>query len=131
LASKLILHIEDNPSNRKVVQHILRRTDYSLIEAVDGEQGLELAFSEKPDLILMDMQLPRLSGFEVAKKLKADERSKQIPVIALTAYALNGDDIKAREAGCDDYISKPFRPAILLEGMAKFLDASYHDPEST
>ena len=131
MAAKLILHIEDNPSNRKVVQHVLRRTDYGLIEAVDGEQGLEMAFSENPDLILMDMQLPRLSGFEVAEKLKADERSRQIPIIALTAYALNGDDIKAREAGCDDYIAKPFRPAALLEGLAKFLDPPPDDRDAT
>ena len=113
----LILHIEDNPSNRKVVQHVLRQTDYDLIEAVDGEQGVEMAFRDNPDLILLDMQLPKLSGYEVAEKLKADERSKHIPIIAVTAYSLSGDDIKAREAGCDDYIAKPFRPQGLREHL--------------
>jgi two-component system cell cycle response regulator DivK len=120
----LILHIEDNPSNRKVVQHVLRQTDYDLIEAVDGEQGVEMAFRDNPDLILLDMQLPKLSGYEVAEKLKADDRSKHIPIIAVTAYALSGDDIKAREAGCDDYIAKPFRPHGLREILAKYLDNS-------
>ena len=127
---KRILHIEDNPSNRKVVQHVLRQTDYDLIEAVDGEQGLEMAFNENPDLILLDMQLPKLSGFEVAEKLKADERSKHIPIIAVTAYALSGDDVKAREAGCDDYISKPFRPQGLRDSLAKFLDDSLGETDS-
>ena len=122
MAAQLILHIEDNASNRKIVRHIFRRTDYRLIEATDGEAGLELALREKPDLILLDIQLPKLSGYDVARRLKNDERAKDIPIIAVTSYALNGDDTKALEAGCDAYIAKPFRPQILLECLEKHLD---------
>ena len=119
----LVLHIEDNPSNRKVVQHIFRATDYRLIEAVDGEQGVQMALAENPDLILLDIQLPKLSGYDVARQLKADERAKGIPIIAITSYALDGDDAKALEAGCDDYIAKPYRPEVLRERLASFLAA--------
>ena len=117
----LILHIEDNPSNRKVVQHILRCTSHRLIEAVNGQEGLEMAAREVPDLILLDIQLPKLSGYEVARRLKADEKLKHIPIIAVTSYALSGDDHKAIEAGCDAYIAKPYKPLEILEGLAKFL----------
>lgn len=117
----LILHVEDNPSNRKVIQHILRRTAHRLIEAVNGQEGLEMAMKELPDLILLDIQLPKLSGYEVARRLKADEKLKQIPIIAVTSYALSGDDHKAIEAGCDAYIAKPYKPVEILEGLAKFL----------
>jgi two-component system cell cycle response regulator DivK len=117
----LILHVEDNPSNRKVIQHILRRTSHQLIEAVNGQEGLEMAMQARPDLILLDIQLPKLSGYEVARRLKADERFSQIPIIAVTSYALSGDDHKAIEAGCDAYIAKPYKPVEILEGLAKFL----------
>lgn len=117
----LVLHIEDNPSNRKVVQHIFRATDYRLIEAVDGEEGVKTALAEIPDLILLDIQLPKLSGYDVARQLKADQSTKEIPIIAITSYALDGDDSKALEAGCDDYIAKPYRPNVLRERLAKFL----------
>ena len=117
----LVLHIEDNPSNRKVVQHIFRATDYRLIEAVDGEEGVQMALAEVPDLILLDIQLPKLSGYDVVRQLKADESTKEIPIIAITSYALDGDDSKALEAGCDDYIAKPYRPEVLRERLAKYL----------
>ena len=117
----LILHVEDNPSNRKVVQHILRRTSYRLIEAVNGQEGLEMAMKELPDLILLDIQLPKLSGYEVARRLKADEQLRQIPIIAVTSYALSGDDDKAIEAGCDAYIAKPYKPVEILNGLERFL----------
>ena len=123
----LILHVEDNPSNRKVVQHILRRTVHRLIEAVNGQEGLEMAIKEQPDLILLDIQLPKLSGYEVARRLKADERMKHIPIIAVTSYALSGDDHKAIEAGCDAYIAKPYKPVEILEGLAKFLGKDSRD----
>ena len=119
----LVLHIEDNPSKLKVVQHIFRTTDYRLIEAVDGEEGLQAALAESPDLILLDIQLPKLSGYDVARQLKADERSKEIPIIAITSYAMDGDDTKALAAGCDDYIAKPYRPEVLRERLARFLSA--------
>lgn len=126
---KLILHIEDNPSNRKAVQHILRMTDYRLIEAVDGQEGIDLLEKETPDLILTDIQLPKLSGYDVAKRVKADPRFRHIPVVAVTSYGLSGDDAKAKEAGCDDYVSKPYRPKVLLEHLEKFLGASHTPPE--
>ena len=117
----LVLHIEDNPSNRKVVQHIFRATDYRLIEAVDGEEGVQMALAEVPDLILLDIQLPKLSGYDVVRQLKADESTKEIPIIAITSYALDGDDSRVLEAGCDDYIAKPYRPEVLRERLAKYL----------
>ncbi|MBT6144715.1 MAG: response regulator, partial [Gemmatimonadetes bacterium] len=89
-----ILHIEDNPSNRKVVRYLLRATPHDLIEAVNGQQGLEMAMAQIPDLILLDIQLPVLSGYEVAERLKAEDRLRHIPVIAITSYALSGDHDK-------------------------------------
>lgn len=122
MAPKYILHIEDNPSNRKAVQHILRMTDYELTEAVNGQEGLNTLESTSPDLILLDMQLPKVSGYDVAKVVKSDDRLKHIPIIAVTSYALSGDEDRAFEAGCDDYVSKPYRPKVLLEHLRKFLD---------
>ena len=120
-AETVVLHIEDNPSNRKVVQHILRSTSYRLLEAEDGETGLELARSRKPDLVLLDMQLPGMSGYEVATALKAEADTREIPVIAVTASALAGDDTRVFDAGCDDYLAKPFRPHDLRERLAAHL----------
>jgi len=121
LPGPLILHVEDNPSNRKVVQHIFRKTEYRLIEATDGLAGVTAAFEELPDLVLLDMQLPVLSGYEVATRLRDDERTRHIPILAVTSYALTGDDATALEAGCDDYLAKPFRPQALLERLEKLL----------
>ena len=128
--SKLILHIEDNPSNRKAVRHILRMTDHDLVEAENGMEGLEKLEAVSPDLILLDIQLPKLSGYDVASRIKADDRLKHIPIIAVTSYALNGDDSKALEAGCDDYVSKPYRPKVLLEHMERFLGPGRIAPEA-
>jgi two-component system cell cycle response regulator DivK len=122
MSQKLILHIEDNPSNRKAVRHILRMTDYRLAEAVDGQDGLEALEREPPDLILMDIQLPKVSGYDVARTIKADPRFRHIPILAVTSYALSGDDGKAREAGCDAYLTKPYRPRVLLEQIRAFLE---------
>jgi two-component system cell cycle response regulator DivK len=118
---KRILHVEDNPSNRKAVRHILKRTDYELLEAFNGEEGLARAKAELPDLILLDIQLPKLSGYDVAKELRADERTRAIPIIAVTSYALSGDEPRAFDSGCDDYVSKPYRPKVLLEHVTKYL----------
>jgi two-component system cell cycle response regulator DivK len=123
MALKRILHIEDSPSNRKAVRHILRQTDYELTEAVDGEEGIRLALESPPDLILLDIQLPKFSGYEVAQRLRADERTQDIPIIAITSYALSGDDNKAIQSGCSDYIAKPYRPKVLLEHIHKYLEA--------
>jgi two-component system cell cycle response regulator DivK len=119
---KRILHIEDNASNRKAVRHILRDKGYELVEAVNGEDGLARARAEPPDLILLDIQLPKLSGYDVARELRSDERTRAIPIIAVTSYALSGDEPRAFESGCDDYVSKPYRPRTLLEHVARHLD---------
>lgn len=121
VTAKRILHIEDNASNRKAVRHIFRRTDYELIEAINGEEGIHLALERAPDLILLDIQLPRLSGYDVAARLRAEEKTRSIPIIAVTSYALSGDESTAVNAGCDDYVSKPYRPKVLLEHVRKFL----------
>ncbi len=126
--AKLILHIEDNPSNRKALRHILRMTNYRLVEAVDGQEGMDMLEKETPDLILTDIQLPRLSGYDVTKLIKADPRFRHIPVVAVTSYGLSGDDRKALEVGCDDYVSKPYRPQVLLERLEKFLGVDRKTP---
>ena len=127
MAGKRILHIEDNPSNRKAVRHILRQTDYELSEALDGEEGVSSALESPPDLILLDIQLPKLSGYDVAERLRADERTRHVPIIAITSYALSGDEQRTRDAGCDDYIAKPYRPRVLLEHIERFLNPEDDD----
>ena len=103
----LILLIEDNEMNRDMLKRRLERRDYTVVIAVDGVQGIEMAASEKPDLILMDMSLPEMDGWQATRELKANDELKHIPVIALTAHAMSGDREKAMEAGCDDYETKP------------------------
>jgi two-component system cell cycle response regulator DivK len=120
---KSILHIEDNPSNRKAVRHILRETGYELIEAANGEEGIDRALENAPDLILLDIQLPKISGYDVARRLRAEPRTRDVPIIAVTSYALSGDEQTSAQVGCNDYISKPYRPKVLLEHIAKFLSA--------
>ena len=117
MARPVVLHVEDNPSNRKVVLHILRSVDVALMETTDGESGLAAAARELPDLILLDMHLPGVSGYEVVASLKADDRTRHIPVIAVTSDAMAGDEARARAAGCDDYVAKPYRPHQLLEAI--------------
>jgi two-component system cell cycle response regulator DivK len=127
MAGKRILHVEDNPSNRKAVRHILRQTDFELTEAFDGEEGVRAALESPPDLILLDIQLPKLSGYDVAQRLRADERTRHVPIIAITSYALSGDEQRTQEAGCDDYIAKPYRPMVLLEHIKRFLNQEDDD----
>jgi two-component system cell cycle response regulator DivK len=127
MAGKRILHIEDNPSNRKAVRHILRQTDFELAEATDGEEGVRAALESPPDLILLDIQLPKLSGYDVAQRLRADKRTRHVPIIAITSYALSGDEQRTQEAGCDDYIAKPYRPKVLLEHIWRFLSQEDDD----
>ena len=115
----VILHIEDNPSNRKVVQHILRSVDVDLLETTDGESGIALAMAALPSLILLDMHLPGASGYEVVEQLKADSCTRDIPVIAITSDAMTADEERARAAGCDDYVAKPYRPYQLLEAIRR------------
>jgi two-component system cell cycle response regulator DivK len=119
MSTKTILHIEDNEFNRKIVRDLLARTGYRLLEAVDGERGVTTALQELPDLILVDIQLPKISGLEATRRLRADPRTAHIPIIAITSFALSGDDEKAREAGASHYVAKPYSPRELLETIRR------------
>jgi two-component system, cell cycle response regulator DivK len=128
-----ILLVEDNEANRDALSRHLKRRGYEVAIAVDGRQGLELARSEAPDLVLMDMSLPVLDGWEATRQLKADERTRPIPVIALTAHAMAGDREKALGAGCDDYDTKPVEfPRLLakIEALLGGKDAAPPGPAS-
>ncbi|MCD6169805.1 MAG: response regulator [Candidatus Latescibacteria bacterium] len=116
-----ILVVEDNMTNLKLVEVVLRKYGYEVLKAPDGEQAIETAIREKPDLILMDIQLPKISGYDVTKTLKSREDTADIPVIALTAKAMAGDSEKALAAGCDDYISKPLDTRELPKKIQSFL----------
>ena len=106
-----VLIVEDNVDNFELVRFILARAGYVVLSAVNGMQGVETALREKPDLILMDLSMPEMDGWDAAKQLKADERTRKIPVLALTAHTLPGDRKRAMEAGCNGYISKPINVA--------------------
>lgn len=110
---KTILYVEDNEFNRKIVRDLLGRSSYRLIEATDGEAGVAAALEVLPDLIIMDIQLPRLSGLEATRQLRAEPRTAHIPIIAMTSFALAGDEEKARAAGAVAYLSKPYSPREL------------------
>ena len=118
--SKLLL-VEDNEMNRDMLSRRLMRRGYEVVIAVDGEEGITLAGTEAPDLILMDMSLPILDGWEATRRLKADPASANIPIIALTAHAMSSDRDKALEAGCDDYDTKPVEMPRLLEKIEELL----------
>jgi len=115
------MHVEDNEYNRKIIRDLLSKNNYELVEAQNGEAALDALAHRRPDLILMDVQLPKLSGLEVTRMIKADPALAHIPVIAITSFALSGDDRLALEAGCDGYIAKPFRPRDLLEIIRRFI----------
>jgi two-component system cell cycle response regulator DivK len=116
-----ILLVEDNEMNRDMLSRRLERRDFEVLIAVDGREGVEKADNELPDLILMDMSLPEIDGWEATRQLKADEKTSSIPVIALTAHAMAGDREKALEAGCDDYDSKPVDFKRLLSKIEALL----------
>ena len=119
--NKRVLVIEDHEDNRRIVRDLVTASGYDLIEATTGEQGIELAAQAKPDIILMDIQLPGLDGYEVTRRIKGDPALKHIPIIAVTSYALSGDDQKAFAAGCDGYVTKPFSPRLLLAKIREFI----------
>jgi two-component system cell cycle response regulator DivK len=125
MSAKTILHIEDNEFNRKIVRDLLARTSYRLLEATDGEEGVATARREVPDLILADIQLPKLTGLEATRRLRADPATAHIPIIVITSFALSGDEDKAKDAGASHYLAKPYSPRALLETIRRFL------PEST
>jgi two-component system, cell cycle response regulator DivK len=119
--SKRILVIEDEEDNRRIVRDLLTSVGYEIIEAVTGEEGVQAAATHLPDLILMDIQLPGLDGYEATRRIKANPALHHIPIIAVTSYALSGDDVKAFEAGCDGYVTKPFSPRALLAKIREYL----------
>jgi two-component system cell cycle response regulator DivK len=116
-----VLYVEDNEYNRKIVRQLLGRTDYRLVEAVDGEGGVAAAFEVDPDLILMDVQLPKMSGLDATRILRADERTKDIPIVIITSFAMSGDRERATAAGASGYIAKPYSPRELLAVLRQFL----------
>ena len=113
--------VEDNEMNRDMLSRRLVRNSYEVITAVDGKRGFEMALSERPDLILMDMSLPVIDGWEATRRIKVNDATRHIPVIALTAHAMSGDREKAMEVGCDDYDTKPVELPRLLGKIAALL----------
>ena len=112
--TRRILVIEDQEDNRRILRDLLTSAGYEVLEARTGEAGVLAAEADRPDLILMDIQLPGLDGYEATRRIKANPALRPIPIIAVTSYALSGDEVKAREAGCDAYVTKPFSPRALL-----------------
>jgi two-component system cell cycle response regulator DivK len=119
--NKRVLVVEDHEENRRIMRDLLASAGLEMIEAHTGEDGVRLAESERPDLILMDIQLPGLDGYEATRRIKANPALRAIPIIAVTSYALSGDEVKARAAGCDDYVAKPFSPRALLAKVRELL----------
>lgn len=117
-----ILVIEDQADNLQILRDLLASAGYGMIEAVTGREGVALAERDHPDLILMDIQLPDFDGYEATRRIKANSALRRIPVIAVTSYALSGDELKAMEAGCDAYVAKPFSPRELLATIREFLE---------
>jgi two-component system, cell cycle response regulator DivK len=119
--SKRILVVEDQPDNRKIIRDVFAPTGYEIIEAENGEEALAAIAKARPDLILMDIQLPIMDGYTATRRIKEDPALRSIPVIAVTSYALSGEEKRAREAGCDDYIPKPYSPRELLAKVRQYL----------
>ena len=117
---KKILVVEDVEFNRDLIVQLLE-DDYEVVTAVDGAEGIQLAERERPDLILMDLSLPVIDGWEAARRIKANTALRRIPIIALSAHAMRGDEEKARQSGCDDYLSKPLDEDMLFAKLTKFL----------
>jgi len=118
---KRILVVEDHEDNRQILRDLLGSVGYDVVEAHDGEAALPAATQHRPDLILMDIQLPLLDGYEATRRIKADPALAHIPIIVVTSYALSGDEAKARAAGCDAYVAKPYSPRQLLAKIREFL----------
>ena len=116
-----ILVVEDTPDNRQILRDLLTSAGYEVIEAFNGAEGVAAAIEHLPDLILMDIQLPVLDGYEATRRIKAHAATAKVPIIAVTSYALSGDEAKAQEAGCDGYVAKPFSPRQLLARVREFL----------
>ncbi len=116
-----VLLVEDNPQNRYLITFLLEKSGYEVVIAEDGEEAVEAVPQHRPDVILMDVQLPKIDGYEATRRIKSDERFSAIPVLALTAHSMKGDRAKALEAGCDDYITKPVDIDVLLRRIEEVL----------
>jgi two-component system cell cycle response regulator DivK len=119
--SKRILVVEDTENNRRILNDLLTNAGFEVMEAGDGEKGVAIATECRPDLILMDIQLPVVDGYQATRQIKSNPILRQIPIIAVTSYALSGDEAKARAAGCDGYVAKPFSPRVILTTVREFL----------
>jgi CheY-like chemotaxis protein len=119
--AKRILIVEDNPQNRYLMSFLLEQQGYELLSAEDGAQALAMLAEDAPDLILMDMQLPKVDGYEATRRIKADERLRNIPLVALTAHSMQRDEERARDAGCDEFVTKPVDAEGLLALVSKLL----------
>jgi two-component system cell cycle response regulator DivK len=119
--TKRILVVEDQSDNMQILRDLLTSAGYEMIEAEDGLEGVRAATAHRPDLILMDIQLPLLDGYEATRRIKADPALRAIPIIVVTSYALSGDETKARAAGCDGYVPKPYSPRVLLAKIREYL----------
>jgi two-component system, cell cycle response regulator DivK len=119
--TKRILVVEDQPDNRQIIRDMLAASDYQITEAENGEEALAAIAKQRPDLILMDIQLPIMDGYAATRQIKADPALQSIPIIAVTSYALSGEEKKARAAGCNDYVPKPFSPRQLLAKIRQYL----------
>ncbi len=119
--SKRILVVEDQADNRQIVRDMLAPTDYEITEVENGEEALVAIAKQRPDLILMDIQLPVMDGYEATRRIKADASLRSIPIVAVTSYALSGEGQKARVAGCDDYVPKPYSPRELLAKIRQYM----------
>ena len=121
MSGKTILYVEDNEMNRQIVRDLLKRTTYKLIEAFDGEAGVAKALEVRPDLILMDIQLPKISGMEATRRLRSDPATANTPIVTITSFALSGDEQKAKEAGATAYLAKPYSPRDLMALIRRLL----------
>jgi two-component system, cell cycle response regulator DivK len=121
MSGKTILYVEDNEANRMIVRDLLKRTKYTLLEAFDGEAGVAKALEARPGLILMDIQLPKISGLEAIRRLRAEAATAATPIIAITSFALSGDEQKAKDAGATAYLAKPYSPFDLLKLVRQHL----------
>lgn len=119
--SARILIVEDQEDNRQILRDLLGSVGFEIIEAVNGNEALDVAAANRPDLILMDIQMPLMDGYEATRRIKADPALRAIPIIVVTSYALSGDEEKARAAGCDGYITKPYSPRALLAKVQEYL----------
>lgn len=119
-APRTVLVVDDHEDNRRILRDLLRNAGYAVVEATTGEDGVAIAKARTPDLILMDIQLPGIDGYEATRRIKADDALRRIPLIVVTSYALSGDDAKALAAGADAYVAKPFSPRAILAKVREY-----------